>query len=155
VRTALSSRRRPRAGRRSLLRQRFRPLALFSYLPRCRAAPPACRSAPVSADRSRHSGDSAKSKAHFGKRFEVIAKWKTALRASRIVASFRLPLRVKSDVLTVRRSLPVCTQDQTWSDWHGMSQRCHVWTAPGWQEESSRRRLGRCCHVFGLLMRFT
>jgi hypothetical protein len=27
---------------------------------------------------------------------------------------------------------------------------CHVWTAPGWQEKSSRRRLGRCCHVFGL-----
>jgi hypothetical protein len=27
---------------------------------------------------------------------------------------------------------------------------CHVWTAPGWQELSSRRRLGRCCHVFGL-----
>src|SRR5438874_1232062 len=26
----------------------------------------------------------------------------------------------------------------------------HVWTAPGWQEKSLRRRLGRCCHVFGL-----
>jgi hypothetical protein len=27
---------------------------------------------------------------------------------------------------------------------------CHVWTAPGWQGKSSRRRLGRCCHLFGL-----
>src|SRR6516162_7154867 len=32
-----------------------------------------------------------------------------------------------------------------------MSAMCHVWTAPGWQEESSRSRLGRCSHVFGLL----
>jgi hypothetical protein len=32
-----------------------------------------------------------------------------------------------------------------------MSALCHVWTAPGWQEESSRSRLGRCSHVFGLL----
>jgi hypothetical protein len=32
----------------------------------------------------------------------------------------------------------------------GMSALCHVWTAPSWQEESSRRRLGRCSHVFGL-----
>jgi hypothetical protein len=31
----------------------------------------------------------------------------------------------------------------------------HVWTAPGWQEESSRCRVGRCSHVFGLLVRFT
>jgi hypothetical protein len=30
---------------------------------------------------------------------------------------------------------------------------CHVWTAPGWQEKSSRRGLGRCSHVFGLLER--
>ena len=26
----------------------------------------------------------------------------------------------------------------------------HVWTAPSWQGESSRRRFGRCSHVFGL-----
>ena len=26
----------------------------------------------------------------------------------------------------------------------------HVWTAPSWQGEASRRRLGRCSHVFGL-----
>src|SRR5262245_27412837 len=35
------------------------------------------------------------------------------------------------------------------------SEKCHVWTAPGWQGESSRRRLGRCSHVFGLFVRFT
>ena len=33
---------------------------------------------------------------------------------------------------------------------------CHVWTAPGWQELSSRFcSIGRCSHVFGSLMRFT
>jgi hypothetical protein len=32
---------------------------------------------------------------------------------------------------------------------------CHVWTAPGWQVKTSRRSIGRCSHVFGLLMRFT
>src|SRR5207342_1145012 len=26
---------------------------------------------------------------------------------------------------------------------------CHVWTAPSWQGESSRRVAGRCSHVFG------
>jgi hypothetical protein len=31
----------------------------------------------------------------------------------------------------------------------------HVWTAPGWQEESSRCSIGRSSHVFGLLARFT
>jgi hypothetical protein len=31
----------------------------------------------------------------------------------------------------------------------------HVWTAPSWQGESSRRRLGRCARVFGLSARFT
>ena len=35
-----------------------------------------------------------------------------------------------------------------------MSALGHVWTAPSWQGESSRYRLGRCSHVFGLLMRF-
>jgi hypothetical protein len=29
----------------------------------------------------------------------------------------------------------------------------HVWTAPGWQVKTSRRSIGRCCHVSGLLMR--
>jgi hypothetical protein len=36
----------------------------------------------------------------------------------------------------------------------GMSESCYVWTAPGWQGESSRRVAGRCSHVFGLLARF-
>ena len=31
----------------------------------------------------------------------------------------------------------------------------HVWTAPSWQELSSRCRVGRCSHVFGLYVRFT
>jgi hypothetical protein len=36
------------------------------------------------------------------------------------------------------------------------SEKCHVWTAPDWQELSSRFcSIGRCSHVFGLLMRFT
>jgi hypothetical protein len=30
------------------------------------------------------------------------------------------------------------------------SREGHVWTAPSWQGESSRRRVGRCSHVFGL-----
>jgi hypothetical protein len=29
-----------------------------------------------------------------------------------------------------------------------------VWTAPSWQGKTSRRSVGRCGHVFGLLMRF-
>jgi len=29
----------------------------------------------------------------------------------------------------------------------------HVWTAPGWQEESSLCGVGRCGHVFGLSAR--
>src|SRR5271165_5042056 len=36
-----------------------------------------------------------------------------------------------------------------------MSEKCHVWTAPSWQGESSRRSAGRCSHVFGLLARHT
>ena len=32
--------------------------------------------------------------------------------------------------------------------------KCHVWTAPSWQVKTSRRSIGRCSHVFGLLMRF-
>jgi hypothetical protein len=31
----------------------------------------------------------------------------------------------------------------------------HVWTAPGWQEESSLCSVGRSGHVFGLFARFT
>ena len=57
---------------------------------------------------------------------------------------------VKGAVLTVDQSLPIYPDKQTFSESDGMSQMCHVWTAPGWQEKSSRRRLGRCSHVFGL-----
>ena len=53
-------------------------------------------------------------------------------------------------IFGVCRPLPVYPDEQTFSGSVGMSQRCHVWTAPGWQEKSLRRRLGRCCHVFGL-----
>jgi hypothetical protein len=31
----------------------------------------------------------------------------------------------------------------------------HVWTAPGWQVESSPSSIGRCGHVFGLSARYT
>jgi hypothetical protein len=31
----------------------------------------------------------------------------------------------------------------------------HVWTAPGWQGESSLCSIGRSSHVFGLFVRFT
>src|ERR1035437_3493428 len=36
-----------------------------------------------------------------------------------------------------------------------MSDMCHVWTAPSWQGLSSRCSIGRCSHVFGLLVRHT
>src|SRR6266478_4359898 len=44
----------------------------------------------------------------------------------------------------------LCPRERTSSGCLSMSEKCHVWTAPGWQEESSHRRLGRCSHVFGL-----
>jgi hypothetical protein len=31
----------------------------------------------------------------------------------------------------------------------------HVWTAPGWQEESSLCSNGRSSHVFGLFARYS
>ena len=43
---------------------------------------------------------------------------------------------------------------QTFVSPNGTSALCHVWTAPGWQVKTSRRSLGRCSHVFGLLARF-
>jgi hypothetical protein len=45
---------------------------------------------------------------------------------------------------------PLYPQKRTCGIESVMSALCHVWTAPGWQEESSRSRLGRCSHVFGL-----
>ena len=52
------------------------------------------------------------------------------------------PLRVKRFTLNARLALPLLTQQPTFfcaalSDAPG-----HVWTAPSWQGESSRRRLG-------------
>src|SRR5262245_19407982 len=35
------------------------------------------------------------------------------------------------------------------------SEKCHVWTAPGWQGLSSRPQAGRCSHVFALFVRLT
>ena len=40
--------------------------------------------------------------------------------------------------LAVRRPLPVYPDKQTFSASVSMSQMCHVWTAPDWQELSSR-----------------
>jgi hypothetical protein len=31
----------------------------------------------------------------------------------------------------------------------GMSEMCHVWTAPSWQGKSSRRIAGRCSVTYG------
>src|SRR5262245_4732985 len=56
----------------------------------------------------------------------------------------------KAERLAVSIFSPVYPHEQTSSLPSGISEKCHVWTAPGWQEESSRRRLGRCSHVFGL-----
>ena len=47
-------------------------------------------------------------------------------------------------VLTVHPSLPIFAGKQTFQALVGMSQRCHVWTAPAVQEESdvSAKRSG-------------
>ena len=50
---------------------------------------------------------------------------------------------------------PLLAQKRTFSALADWSQKCHVWTAPSWQGESSRRVAGRCSHVFGLLARHT
>jgi hypothetical protein len=49
----------------------------------------------------------------------------------------------------------VRAQNRTLGSAASKSAMGHVWTAPGWQEESSRRSIGRSSHVFGLLARFT
>jgi hypothetical protein len=36
------------------------------------------------------------------------------------------------------KPLPVYPDQRTSADWPGMSEKCHVWTAPGWQELFSR-----------------
>ena len=44
-----------------------------------------------------------------------------------------------STALTAQKTgLPKCLRKQTFTVLVGMSQRCHVWTAPCWQELSSR-----------------
>src|SRR5260370_42067919 len=51
--------------------------------------------------------------------------------------------------------LPLFPHQQTFLSPAVTSEKCHVWTAPVWQELSSRFcSIGRCSHVFGLLMRF-
>jgi len=49
-----------------------------------------------------------------------------------------------------RQPLPLFTQLRTCRCTAPTVAMGHVWTAPSWQGESSRRRLGRCSHVFGL-----
>jgi hypothetical protein len=48
---------------------------------------------------------------------------------------------------------PVRPDKRTSAHMSAASAESHVWTAPGWQGQSSRCRLGRCSHVFGLLAR--
>jgi hypothetical protein len=50
--------------------------------------------------------------------------------------------------LSVSKCRLVCPRNRTSIDCLVMSQKGHVWTAPDWQEESSRRRLGWCSHAF-------
>jgi hypothetical protein len=47
-------------------------------------------------------------------------------------------LRVNSVASAERRRLPVFPGQRTFFKFFGMSQRCHVWTAPCWQELFSR-----------------
>src|SRR6478752_2028298 len=64
------------------------------------------------------------------------------------------PFRVRSVAVAVRRSLPIYPRLQTWRCDAITDAKGHVWTAPGWQEESSLCSIGRSSHVFGLLARF-
>ena len=72
-------------------------------------------------------------------------------RRSFCEASRSCPLWVISGHRSTFSPCPLYPQKRTLLEPIGMSALCHVWTAPGWQEESSRSRLGRCSHVFGLL----
>jgi hypothetical protein len=51
----------------------------------------------------------------------------------------RWPLRVKSDVLTVSRLLPVYPDQRTFSEPIGMSQRCHLQTIGVSEKPPSRK----------------
>jgi len=50
---------------------------------------------------------------------------------------------------------PLCPRKRTSEVTAAMSALGHVWTAPGWQEESSLCSDGRSSHMFGLFTRFT
>src|SRR5262249_27207409 len=49
---------------------------------------------------------------------------------------------------------PLYPQKRTSAERIEMSVKGHVWTAPGWQGESSLCSIGRCSHVFGLFARY-
>ena len=57
---------------------------------------------------------------------------------------------VKSGRDALKFRCPLYPRKRTFAHAIKMSALGHVWTAPSWQGESSRRRLGRCSHVFGL-----
>jgi hypothetical protein len=67
------------------------------------------------------------------------------------VGARQCPLWVKSRHPSTSNQCPPYPRKRTSRSTVVMSALCHVWTAPGWQEESSRSRLGRYSHVFGLL----
>jgi hypothetical protein len=64
-------------------------------------------------------------------------------------------VRLGSKAVRLRASIccPLLLPKLTLIGGSAMSAKCHVWTAPGWQGESSRPQGGRCSHVFGLLAR--
>jgi len=52
----------------------------------------------------------------------------------------RRPFRSKGEILARSRCFPLYPRKRTHVGHRAMSVSCHVWTAPGWQEKSSRRR---------------
>jgi hypothetical protein len=59
-----------------------------------------------------------------------------------------IELSLRADV----RFDPESDQDRAATQYVAMG---HVWTAPGWQEESSLCSNGRSSHVFGLFARYS
>ena len=49
-----------------------------------------------------------------------------------------------------RLAMSALPRKRTWEARTVMSAKGHVWTAPGWQEESSLCSIGQSSHVFGL-----
>src|SRR4029453_8640514 len=76
----------------------------------------------------------------------------------RATGSWSLKLQSRAEVRPGIEShsalCPLCPENRKSVHGDGISAKGHVWTAPGWQEESSRCRVGRCSHVFGLIARF-